>query len=335
MKINIGKDLRYKLSTKRTNQPIYSKVKAEAPSSTANLGAGFDIFGLALDLFHDTVEIDLLPKGEVTVSVQGVDHDRVAKQAQKNSAGLVACTVLAAMRRRDGLSIKVTKNIPVSKGLGSSASSAVACVLALNEMFSLGLGSKEQVALAGQGEIASAGVAHYDNVAAATLGGFTIVSHEPLELVGLNPPQDLEVAVAVPDIDFPKAKTKMMRSIIPKTVDFHNVTYNVSHASLFIAGIALSNIEMMGRGMTDLIVEPVRSRAIPMFHSVSKAAIDAGASGVAISGAGPTLIALCNRTRVNTKDVANAMKESFEDGDISCQRYTTTSSNGARLIDKR
>jgi homoserine kinase len=202
-------------------------------------------------------------------------------------------------------------------------------------MFKLELSCEELVALAAQGEVASAGTVHFDNVAAATLGGFVIVSYEPLELAALKPPRDLEVAVAVPDIKLPAKKTKMMRSILPKTVNFRNATSNVSHASLFVAGMALSNIPMIGRAMTDLIVEPVRSKNIPMFASVKMAAIEAGSSGVAISGAGPTVVALCDRTQVNVKHVARAMKDAFEEGGIDCEEYTTKPSDGAKVTEVR
>jgi homoserine kinase len=332
LEIDLSPDLYNKLKA-RNNNPNYERVKVEAPSSTANLGPGFDVFGLALDLFHDTVEVELAPEHGLTMTVQGVDHEQVSKDPEKNTAGLVANIILTAIKSDRGLKIKLTKRIPVGKGLGSSAASAAACVLALNRLFNLSLNHEELVALAGQGEIASAGTVHFDNVAAATLGGFVIVSHEPFGLVKLAPPRDLEVAVAVPNVHLHGEKTKKMRDILPKTVPFRSMITNISHASLFVAATARLDIEMMGRAMSDVIVEPVRSKTVPIFTRVKRAAIEAGAVGVAISGAGPTIVALCNRTHVKTGQVAHAMKEAFEKADVTCEEYTTAPSNGAKVID--
>jgi homoserine kinase len=330
--MSISNDLSRKLSSNLTTPTTCRKIKAEAPSSTANLGPGFDTFGLALDLFHDTVEIEAVSGRGVTVTVQGVDSELVSKEVKRNTAGLVASIIMETAKSHDGIKISLTKGIPVGKGLGSSASSAVACVLAFNELFRLELNSEELVALAAQGEVASAGTAHYDNVAAAALGGFVIVTHEPLRLARLDPPPNLEVAIAIPKVELPLEKTKMMRDMLPKSIDFHNVISNVSHASLFVAGITLSSIEMMGQAMVDSIVEPIRSRNIPMFRSVKTTAIKAGASGVAISGAGPTMVALCDRTRVNARSVANAMKDAFEAGGVTCEEYSAKPSNGAKIV---
>jgi len=332
LQIDLPPELYSKLSKARNDNPSYERIKVEAPSSTANLGAGFDVFGLALDLFHDTVEVELARENKLTMTVQGVDHERVSKEPEKNTAGFVANALLTAIKCNRGLKIKLTKGVPVGKGLGSSAASAAACALALNRLFSLNLNNEELIALAGQGEIASTGTVHFDNVAAAALGGFVVVSHEPFGLVRLTPPRDLEIAVAVPNIHLHKEKTKEMRNILPKTVGFRSMTINVSHASLFAAATAQSDIEMMGRAMSDVIVEPVRSRNIPNFSRVKTAAIDAGAVGVAISGAGPAIVALCNKTQVKTGQVAHAMKEAFEKADVTCEEYTTTPSNGAKVI---
>ena len=179
--------------------------------------------------------------------------------------------------------------------------------------------------------MASAATVHFDNVAAAMLGGFVLVSRQPRP-VALKPPRDLEVAVAIPNIELPKKKTKAMRDILPQRVPLPDVTGNMFHAALFISGILQSDIAMMGEAMKDLIVEPVRSKSIPMFQSVKRAAIDAGAAGVAISGAGPSLVALCDRTLTNTKDVAKAMSDGFGEGGIACEHYATKPSSGARIL---
>jgi homoserine kinase len=331
----IPDELRTRLSKKGNSSAVYRTVRAEAPSTSANLGSGFDVFGLALDLFHDRVEIELVSEPGQRVDVEGPGHESVPSEVQKNTAGLVAKTVMDAMRREDGLRIKLIKGVPIGKGLGSSAASAACCVRAMDEMFGLALSSKNLVELAAYGELASTGSVHFDNAAAAVLGGFVAVSREPPIFASLKPPTDLEVAVAIPKLQLPEEKTKMMRDILPKVVDLDQVTYNVAHASLLVAGMAISDIRMIGKAMSDSIVEPVRSKTIPLFDKARAAALEAGACGFTISGAGPAVIAVCNRNEVNTKTVAAAMKEIFERGGIECEAYSARPSVGATVIERR
>jgi homoserine kinase len=335
LKIAIQDELRKKLAKKRDSSAVYRMVKAEAPSTSANLGPGFDVFALALGVFYDRVEIELVSERGQTVSVEGTGYERLSTEVQKNTAGLVARTVMEAMKKEEGLEIKLIKGIPIGKGLGSSAASAACCVRALDEMFGLGLSPQDLVELAAYGELASTGTVHFDNAAAAVLGGFVAVSREPLLFASLKPPADLEVALAIPELQFPEEKTKMMRSILPKVVDLDRVTYNVAHASLLVAGLAISDIRMIGNAMSDSIVEPVRSKTIPLFDEARAAALNAGAYGFTISGAGPAVIAVCNRAEANTKDVAGVMKETFEERGIPCDAYSTQPSAGATVTERR
>ena len=335
MKTAIHDELRRKLSKKHASCAVYRIVKAEAPSTSANLGPGFDAFGLALSLFYDRVEIELLPEAGQSVSVEGLGYERLSIDPQRNTAGLVASTIMDAMKRDDGLKIRLIKGVPIGKGLGSSAASAACCVRALDELFGLGLGSKDLVELAAYGELASTGTVHFDNAAAAVLGGFVTVSREPLLFVSLRPPTELEIAVAIPEIQLPEEKTKEMRGILPKVVDLDRVTRNVANASLLVAGMAVSDVRMIGAAMSDSIVEPVRSKTIPLYEEARVAALNAGACGFTISGAGPSVIAVCNETEANTNDVARAMKEAFEGGGIACDAYSTRPSFGATVTERR
>jgi len=335
LKTAMHDELRKKLSKKHASSAVYRIVKAEAPSTSANLGPGFDVFGLALGLFYDRVEIELVSEPGQIVSVEGLGHERLSTEVQRNTAGLVASMVMDAMQRDQGVKIKLIKGVPIGKGLGSSAASAACCVRALDEMFGLGLSPNDLVQLAAYGELASTGTVHFDNAAASVLGGFVTVSRDPLFFARLKPPIDLEVAVAIPELQLPEKKTKQMRDILPEVVDLNSVTYNVAHASLLVAGMAISDVRMIGNAMNDSIVEPVRSKTIPLYDEAKAAALNAGACGFTISGAGPSVIAVCNRTEVNTKDVARAMKEPFEQAGIACDAYATLPSAGATATERR
>jgi homoserine kinase len=294
------------------------RIKVISPCSSANLGSGFDVFGLALEAFHDTLTAELTDSG-ITVEVAGLYAEKIPTDLDKNTAGLVAKELLTD--RKVGAKIRLEKGIPSNMGLGSSGASAAACAVALNSLLSLGLSKNELVRVAAMGELASSGASHPDNVAASFLGGFTMVQSckEPFIVVRLDPPPNLEVALAMPSIETPKNKTAMARAILPRSVPFENAVSNVRNAASVVAGFHLRDVEMIGRGMTDVIVEPARMRLIPSYTAVKKAAFEAGASGVAISGAGPAVIAVVDDTRVSAGDVAGAMRDAFLSAGVPCE----------------
>ncbi|MBS7614153.1 homoserine kinase [Candidatus Bathyarchaeota archaeon] len=301
-----------------------NKIKVKAPCSSANLGSGFDVFGLALEAFHDTLTAEIIDADTgITVEYKGLGAEGIPTAPDRNTAGLVAKTLVA--NRRVAIRILVEKGIPLKMGLGSSGATAAACAVALNELLGLGLSKNEVVKAAALGEVAAAGASHADNVAASVYGGFTIVQNwgDELFVVRLNPPRNLEVALALPLIETPENKTAKARAVLPRSVGFLDAVANVRNAASVVAGFHLSDVEMIGRGMTDLIVEPARKQLIPGFVAVKKAAFKAGAVGVAISGAGPAVIAVVDSAKTSIDVVASAMKEAFETEGIGCQACCT------------
>ena len=294
------------------------RIKVVSPCSSANLGSGFDVFGLALEVFHDTLSAELRDR-RTTVEVAGLDADRIPTDLNRNSAGLVAKRLLEG--HDVGVKIRLEKGIPLKMGLGSSGASAAACAVALNLLLDLGLSQDELVSAAAVGEIAAAGASHPDNVAASVLGGFTMVQilGESLHAVRLDPPPNLEVALAMPLIGTPESKTAMARAILPKSVSFESAISNMRNASSIVAGFHLGNVDMIGRGMKDVIVEPARMKLIPNYESAKEAALDAGASGVAISGAGPAVIAVVDAKKVSADVVASAMRDTFVSAGVQCE----------------
>jgi len=293
-------------------------IKVRSPCSSANLGSGFDSFGLALETFYDTLTIELTDK-EIRVEVTGIGAEKIPTSPENNTAGLVAKRLLC--NRDVGVKIHLHKGIPLRMGLGSSGASAAACAFGLNELLDLGLSKNDIIKWAAVGEAAAAGASHADNVAASVLGGFTIVrtNGNSLVAVRLDPPPNLEVALALPHVETPKNKTAAARAVLPRFVPFKDAVSNIQSAASLVAGFHLGDVGMIGRGMTDLIVEPFRKKLIPGYEAVKKAALDAGAAGVAISGAGPGIIAIVDSARTSTEDVANAMGETFRDEGIECE----------------
>lgn len=307
-----------------------SYVEAVAPATSANLGAGFDVFSMALKELQDRVSVKVVKEEGVTIRIEGVGAESIPLEPQKNTAGIVAENLLELSKRRLGLSLKIEKGIKPGSGLGSSAASAAAATVAVNELLDLKLSKEEMVRNAAQGEIASAEAAHADNVSAAILGFFTIIrSYDPLEVIQLPVPSDLEVVVALPEIEMDTAQA---RSVLPKKVKLSDLVHNVGNAAAFVAGISLKDVNLMGRSLEDSIIEPARSHLIPGLSEVKKGASQAGALGVAISGAGPSVIALADARKEKAKKIAREMKDAFRRRGIKCQTICTKPGPGAKIV---
>ena len=302
------------------------------PSTSANLGPGFDVFGIALDLFYDLIEVTRKGEG-VSVEVEGELAGLVPNTPQKNTAGVVALHFLERFDIKEGLSIRVKKGIKPSIGLGSSGASAAGVAVALNHMYETNLSKEELVKLASLGEVASAGSPHPDNVAPAIFGGFTIaINGEHLSVISLEPPKNLSLALAIPHIPVPKGKTKKARSILPKLVPLREAVHNVANSCGIVAGFMLSDVDMIGRCMIDRLVEPHRAKMITGYEEVKRRGLQAGASGVAISGAGPTMIAVVNDEKVDAEYVAKAMAEGFESVGVDAEAYAVKPAKGAEVL---
>ena len=304
-----------------------SKVTVKAPSSTANLGPGFDVFGLAVDAFYDQVTLTKTKSG-ITI----VTDDNIPTNPNNNTAGLVVKNMKKKFKIKSGVEIKIKKGVPAGFGMGSSAASAAATAVAFDKLFQLKLDGNSLVEYAGSGEKASAGSVHYDNVAASVLGGFVIVKTNPLQVIRIDPPTNLRMCVAVPKLDVPKKKTKVSRGVIPKKVKLTDSILNLSNASTIVAGFMKKDTELIGNSIKDVIVEPARKHMIPGFDKIKENALKAGALGVTISGAGPSVIAF-SKSSADLKKISQAMTRGFASAKTECQTVICKPSKGA--ADKR
>ena len=304
-----------------------SKITVKAPSSTANLGPGFDVFGLAVNAFYDEITLTKTKSG-ITIITDG----NVPTNPEKNTAGLVVKNMKKRFKIKEGIEIKIKKGVPAGFGMGSSAASAAAAAVAFDKLFRLKLDGNSLVEFAGSGEIASAGTIHYDNVAASVLGGFVIVKTNPLNVIRIEPPENLRMCIAIPKIDVPKKKTKVSRGVIPKKIKLTDSILNLSNAAAIVAGFMRKDPELIGNSIKDVIVEPARQHMIPGFAKVKQNALKAGALGVTISGAGPSVIAF-SKSSSNLKKISKAMSKGFESTNTKCQIIICKPSKGA--IDKK
>ena len=301
-------------------------ITVRAPSSTANLGPGFDVFGLALDAFFDEVKITKKGNG-----IKIVTSDLIPTSPQKNTAGLVAINMIQKFKIKDGIEIKIKKGVPPGFGMGSSAASAAATAMAINKLFKLNLDSNSLVEFAGMGEKASAGTVHYDNVAASVLGGFVIVRKNPLDVIKIDPPRDLTLCVAIPKLSVPAKKTKVSRSVIPSKINISDSILNLANAAAIVVGFMKKDSTLIGKSVIDVIVEPARQHMIPGFSKVKENALNAGALGVTISGAGPSVIAFANKSS-NLKKIASSMTKGFATANKKCDVVICKPSKGVTVI---
>lgn len=306
---------------------------AAAPCSTANLGPGYDVFGLALDAFEDKVKVSRASSdGEGRISIKNSDQ-AIPSTPESNSAGLVAKKMMQDFGISYNTEIEVTKGVPSGYGVGSSAASAAAAAMAFSTLYDLKIDKNRLVEYAAEGEVASAGTKHYDNVSASVLGGFVVcrIASDRLQFTRLEPPKDLVLVIAVPWLEVPKKKTEVARSVLPKVVPLKDVVHNISGAATIVAGFALKDVETITKGIDDAIIEPARKHLIPGYDSVKQNAISAGALAVTISGAGPSMIAFL-KTSKNAKTVAAAMVKGFKETGIESSTFVCRASKGARLL---
>ena len=304
---------------------MVKSVKVITSSSTANLGPGFDVFGLALDAFFDQLTLTKKKNGLTIVT-----SDNIPINVNQNTAGIVIKAMQKKLKIKSCLELKIKKGVPAGYGMGSSAASAAAAALAFNKLFKLKLDNNTLVKFAGMGEKGSAGTIHYDNVAASLLGGFVVVKTKPFDVIRLEPPKDLILCVAIPKLKVPKKKTKVSRSVIPKTVKLSDLTANLSNAANIVSGFLLKDSDLIGRSVQDVIVEPARKHLIPGFSKVKNNALNAGALGVTISGAGPSVIAFCKKSQ-NLKKIGKSMEKGFSSAKVDCDIIICKPSAGPKI----
>jgi homoserine kinase len=301
--------------------------------STANLGAGFDVFGLALKKYADKVRIRLTSETGIRIFVKGTMSRNIPRKTSENSAGPPAIALIRKAGFKRGLEITIEKNVPQGLGIGSSGTTAAACTKTLDYLLDLKLSNDELVRIASLGEKAVAGTAHADNVAASLLGGFAIVYGSPVRAISLKPPPGLVAVVASPRLAVGRKKTRNARRIIPTKIGLEKAILNIGRASAIAAGFAKGDIGLIGTGMEDEIAEPYRAGLIPGFTQVRRAALEAGAAGVSISGAGPSVIAIVDRKNHDPRPVGRAMLRGFATNGVRSNWFVASPAPRATIIE--
>ena len=183
---------------------------------------------------------------------------------------------------------------------------------------------------AAEGELASAGVKHFDNIAGSFFGDFVIVRSDPeLEFIKIKSPNALTMVVCVPLIDVPKMKTEFARKLLPQEVPLKKMVKNLSNACTIVAGFFNKDIRMICNGIDDCIIEPARQKLIPAYEQVKEMSLQAGALAFTISGAGPSTIAFLD-TKNKGSQVSDVMIETYKKVDIECKTFICKPSSGTK-----
>lgn len=284
------------------------EIKVFAPGTVANLGPGFDVLGLALEHPGDTVVARSAEAPGVRIVSLDDDLGTIPVEAERNTAGIAAIEVLKRSGSDAGFELSLTKGMPSGSGLGSSAASAAAAAVAVNELLDQPLAPEDLIACCVEAEAAVSG-RHADNVAPSVLGGCVLVrSVDPLDVQRLPVPDGLHAVVVTPGFEL---STRRARKALPRTVPLQALVRNNANLAALIHAFHTADLELLGRALRDEIVTPARVPLIPGAEAVIRAAIEAGALGSSISGAGPSVFALC-ASRADAETAGAAMAGAFK-----------------------
>lgn len=291
------------------HQPELKEVKVFAPATVANVACGYDVLGFAIEQPGDEILVRQSKKPGLRIAKIEGDNGKLPKSVEKNTAGVAALDLLRHLGMTDrGIEMEIYKKMPFGSGLGSSAASAVAGAYAVNKLIGEPLAKKQLLPFAMTGEASADGAYHADNVGPSLLGGIVFIrSNQELDIAQLPVPKDLWAAVVHPDIEI---LTKVAREILPTQIPLTNATQQIGNLGGLICGIIQEDYGMISRSIHDVIAEPRRQKLIPEFYTAKRAALANGALGFSISGAGPSVFALCEG-EATAKKVGQAVSDVF------------------------
>lgn len=307
-----------------------TSVEAYAPASMANLGIGFDILGLALQNAGDTVRAERQDSPIIEIIEITGDDGKLPLDSDKNTVSIAASHCLKTAHADFGLKLWIHKGLPLASGLGSSASSAVAGAIAANALLDHPLPIKDLLPACLEGEAIVSGY-HADNVAPSLLGGIKLITTtESHGIYDLPIPDNLYFALITPNIPVP---TSLARSVLPKQISLSDMIHQTGQVARLIDAIYRSDVEAMANAMeSDKIVETARAHLIPHIQEARQRAKTQGAFGLVISGAGPTLCAVCDDPQV-AKNAASELQALYDEVGIGGRsQATTVDRDGAKII---
>lgn len=295
-----------------------SVASAFAPASVGNVAVGFDLLGLALDGVGDRVSVRRIARP--TVELESIDG--VVPELPHDPAANTASVPLIALRERygirDGFSVSLSKGIPLGSGMGGSAASAVAAVVAANALLDEPLATPVLLELALAGEAVASGASHPDNAAASLLGGLVLLLPDGSPQ-RIPVPHGLACVLVHPHVE---VTTRAARAMLAPSYPLSAFVTQSAHLAGFILGCCANDAELVRRCLRDTLIEPQRACLVPGFDEVREAALAAGALGSSISGAGPSVFAWVARDHAQA--VEASMRKAFRSRDVECDSWVSS-----------
>lgn len=306
-------------------------VRAFAPASVGNIGVGFDLLGHAIDGPRDVAVVERIDEPAVRIdAIRGdvAGADILPLDAALNTAGAALLSLRESLSLPFGFALQLEKGIPLGSGLGGSAASCVAALVAANALLDAPLPREALYAFALDGESVSSGSRHGDNVAPMLLGGVALATAE--RMVALPAPDWLHAVVVHPD---QVLETRRSRAVLADPYPLHDVVEHSACLAQFLLGLQRGDEALLRAGLRDVLVEPRRAPLIPGFARVKQAALDHGALGASISGGGPSVFAWF-ASKAGAEAAAPAMRVGFVDAGFDARSYmTSVNASRAEIFD--
>ena len=306
------------------NRP--SRASAVAPASVGNVGVGFDILGHVIAGPVDRVTVERLDAPEVRiVGVEGVVTG-LPLEAERNTAGRALMALRSRLGLAHGFAVRIEKGIPLGSGMGGSAASCVAALVAASALLEQPAPIDVLYPCAMTGESAASGAEHGDNVGPMLLGGLALATHD--RLVPIPVPEGLTCVLVHPH---QVLETKTARSVLQRPFELSQHVEQSANLALVLAGCYRNDLESIRAGLRDVLVEPLRAPLVRGFAPVKAAALEQGALGASISGGGPSIFAWCSRDRADR--IALSMEQAFRAAGIECDAWISpVAAPAARVV---
>jgi homoserine kinase len=277
---------------------VVSNITVKVPATTANLGPGFDCIGTALKLYNEFTFTTLNANG-IMIQASGKEAEKVPTDESNLLYQAFVKLYEYIEQIPPSVKIEIKLGVPLARGLGSSATAIVGGLVAANELAGSPLSAFQVM------ELAIAMEGHPDNVVPALLGGCRLAatSSTGWEICDIPWHRDIVPVVAIPDFEL---STSEARQVLPTEISRGDAIFNISHLGLLLRGLATNREEWLKAALQDKLHQPYRQSLIPGYDTVNAAAVAAGAYGMVISGAGPTLLALVDRNQAKSVEIAMA-----------------------------
>ncbi|CAN5829692.1 homoserine kinase [soil metagenome] len=313
---------------RETMRKARREAAAFAPATVGNVGVGFDVLGHVLTSIGDTVWVRRLEDRVVRMVTATPPY--LPADAASNTGGAGLLRLIADLDLPFGFEVRVRKGIPLGSGMGGSAASAAAAIVAANELLDEPLSTDQLLEYGMHGEAVATGAYHADNLAPCLLGGLVLVrGSEPPDAVRIPVPEELRCVLVHPEL---RVDTREARAMLPPTVSLHDHVVQSGNLAALVAGCHSGDFELISRALTDIIVEPHRGRLVRGFHEVQGAALAAGALGCSLSGSGPSMFAWCIGEADGVR-IRQAMVSAFQSVGVQARGWISrVDGPGARVV---